>query len=57
MDGEETLENIRYARAHTVDQVNTLLNYAAGMMLDNNTSLLIVDSIMAVFRADFTGRG
>jgi meiotic recombination protein DMC1 len=37
--------------------VAQLLTLAAALMLESPHSLLIVDSIMAVFRNDFSGRG
>lgn len=57
LEGEAALENIRYARGYTVEHLITLLNYAAAMMMESPHSLLIIDSIMAVFRNDYTGRG
>lgn len=57
MDGEEALENIKYARGYTVEHLITLLTYSAALMMETPHSLLIVDSIMAVFRNDYTGRG
>lgn len=57
MDAQEALENIKYARGYTVEHLITLLNFAAALMMESPHSLLIIDSIMAVFRNDFTGRG
>jgi len=57
LDPEETLENIKYAKAYTVEHVISLLNMAAALMLESPHSLLIIDSIMSCFRSDFTGRG
>jgi meiotic recombination protein DMC1 len=57
MDPEATLENIIVARAYTVDHLNQLLMFAAAKMYEEEYSLLIVDSIMAPFRVDFSGRG
>lgn len=54
---DEVLNNIVYARAHSVDSLNTLLVQAAALMLDEPFTLLIVDSIMAPFRAEYSGRG
>jgi len=54
---DEVLENIIYARAHNVDLLNNLLLQAAALMLEEPFALLIVDSIMAPFRVDFSGRG
>lgn len=57
LDPEEVLSNIICARAHTVDSLSTLLNQVAAMMLEDAYSILIVDSIMAPFRVDYSGRG
>lgn len=57
MDPAETLDNIIVARAYTVDHLNQLLMFAAAKMYEEEYALLIVDSIMAPFRVDFSGRG
>ena len=57
LNPNEVLENIIYARAFNVDTLNSLLLQAAAMMLDEPYSMLIIDSIMAPFRADYSGRG
>ncbi len=57
MDPAEALDNIIVARAYTVDHLNQLLMFAAAKMYEEEYSLLIVDSIMAPFRVDFSGRG
>jgi meiotic recombination protein DMC1 len=57
LDPEQALDNIIVARAYTVDHLNQLLMFAAAKMYEEEYSLLIVDSIMAPFRVDFSGRG
>lgn len=57
LDAEEVLNNIMVGRAFTVDSLNTLLMKAAGAMVEDTYSLLVIDSIMAPFRVDFSGRG
>jgi len=57
VDSNSILENIKVARAYTVDHLNSLLLHAAKQMYIEEFSLLIVDSIMAPFRVDFAGRG
>ena len=57
LDPAETLDNIIVARAYTVDHLNQLLMFVAAKMYEEEYSLLIVDSIMAPFRVDFSGRG
>lgn len=44
-------------RAFTVDGLSNLLMQAAGAMVEDQFSLLIIDSIMHPFRVDFSGRG
>lgn len=51
------MENIKVARAYNVDGLNNLLLHAAKQMYLEEYSILIVDSIMALFRVDFSGRG
>ena len=57
LDETATLDNILVARAYTVDHLNQLLMFAAAKMYEDEFALLIVDSIMAPFRVDFSGRG
>jgi meiotic recombination protein DMC1 len=57
LDPNEALDNIIVARAYTVDHLNQLLMFAAAKMYEEEYALLIVDSIMAPFRVDFSGRG
>ena len=54
---EAVLENIVYARAYTVEHKFSLLTLIAAKMIEEPFSLLIVDSIMALFRVDYSGRG
>ena len=57
VDPEEILNGIIVARAYTSDHLNQLLMKAAEKMTEDEYALLIVDSIMAPFRVDYTGRG
>jgi meiotic recombination protein DMC1 len=57
MDAMEVLDNILFARAYTVDHLCQLLMAVASKMNEESFSLLIVDSIMAPFRVDYSGRG
>ena len=57
LDPEGVLNNILVGRAFTVDSLIKLLMQATGAMIDDQYSLLVVDSIMAPFRVDFSGRG
>jgi DNA repair protein RAD51 len=53
----EVLDNVAYARAYNVDHQHHLLIQAAAMMAESRFSLLIVDSLTALYRTDFSGRG
>jgi meiotic recombination protein DMC1 len=44
-------------RAFTVDSVNNLILQAGAAMIEDQFSLLVIDSIMAPFRVDYSGRG
>ena len=57
MDPDETLDNILVGRAFTVEGVTNLINQAAAAMIQDQFSLMIIDSIIAPFRVDFSGRG
>ncbi|KAI0669754.1 DNA recombination and repair protein Rad51 [Trametes maxima] len=58
VDGNMALENILYARAHNSEHQMELINECSIRFAeDKDFRLLIVDSIMALFRADYSGRG
>ena len=57
LDPEQVLQNIMVGRAFTVDAMISLLTQGASVMVEDQYSLLIVDSIMAPFRVDYSGRG
>lgn len=57
LNEDDALDNVAYARAYNADHQLQLLNQAAAMMSESRFSLLIVDSIMALYRTDFAGRG
>ncbi|EPB68323.1 Rad51 [Ancylostoma ceylanicum] len=59
IDQEAMLENVLYARAFTSDHQMELLDYVAAKFHEEMGvfKLLIVDSIMALFRVDYSGRG
>lgn len=57
LDGQDTLDNIAYARAYNTDHQTTLLIQAAAMMAETRFAVLIVDSAMALYRTDYAGRG
>ncbi len=57
LKGEDVLENVSYARAYNSDHQNTLLEQACGMMAEQRYALVVVDSVTAMYRTDYTGRG
>lgn len=57
LNPEAVLNNITYARVYTTEFQSSLLTACAAKMLEEPYSLLIVDSIMALFRVDYSGRG
>ncbi|KAH7390867.1 DNA recombination and repair protein Rad51, partial [Phaeosphaeria sp. MPI-PUGE-AT-0046c] len=57
VDPETTQDNITYARAVNSEHQMELLNKVAEFFVGNEYRLLIIDSIMALFRVDYTGRG
>lgn len=57
MNAKDVLDNVAYARCHNTDHQLNLLVQAAAMMAESRYALLIVDSSMALYRTDFSGRG
>lgn len=57
MNGEDVLDNVAYARAYNADHQSSLLIQAGAMMAESRFSLLVVDSVTALYRTDFVGRG
>jgi meiotic recombination protein DMC1 len=57
MLNQSALENITYARAVNSEHQMELLNKVAEYFVNNEYRLLIIDSIMALFRVDYVGRG
>ena len=57
LDPDETLDNILYARAFTHEQQMELIQMIGAHMTEEQFRVLIIDSITALFRVDFSGRG
>ncbi|KAJ3020442.1 Meiotic recombination protein dmc1 [Thoreauomyces humboldtii] len=58
VDGEAALDNIVVARAHNSEHQMELLNHLAARLCDERQyRLVVIDSIMALFRTDYSGRG
>ncbi|CBY38360.1 unnamed protein product [Oikopleura dioica] len=57
LSGKDVLDNVAVARAFSTDHQMTMLHTCAAMMTESRYSIMIVDSIMALYRSDYSGRG
>ncbi|MBN1160073.1 MAG: DNA repair and recombination protein RadA [Candidatus Diapherotrites archaeon] len=57
MDPDEVLKNIIVGRAYNSDHQMLLLEKAKDLIKEKNIKLIVVDSLTAHFRAEYTGRG
>merc|ERR1712020_821708 len=59
LDQEAVLDNVLYSRAYTSEQQMELLDFVCAKFHEEPGvfKLLIVDSVMALFRVDYSGRG
>lgn len=57
VDPNDILDNILYARAFNHEQQMQLILQAAAQMSEDQYRVMIIDSITALFRVDFSGRG
>jgi len=57
LDTDKVLKNIFVARAYNSDHQMFLIDKAADMIEEKNIKLIIIDSLMSHFRADYMGRG
>jgi len=57
MDPDEALKNIFMARAYNSDHQIVLVEKAEDIIKKENIKIIIVDSLTASFRSDYTGRG
>ncbi len=57
MDPQEALNNIFIARAYNSDHQILLAQKAEEILKKENVKIIIVDSLTASFRSDYTGRG
>ena len=57
LDPEKTLKNIFVARAFNSDHQMLLSEKSEDLIKEKNIKLVIIDSLTAHFRADFSGRG
>ncbi|WUR04600.1 DNA repair RAD51-like protein 2 [Vairimorpha necatrix] len=58
LDPDEALDNVIYARAYNSEHQNELVqNLTVKFAEDPKYKILVVDSIISLFRVDFSGRG
>ena len=57
LDTDTILKNVFVARAYNADHQMLLAEKAGDMIKEKNIKLVIVDSLMAQFRAEYVGRG
>lgn len=57
LDPQTVLDNVAYARAYNSDHQTKLLVDAAALMAQSRFALLVVDSVSALYRTDYHGRG
>ncbi|MBU0953000.1 MAG: DNA repair and recombination protein RadA [Nanoarchaeota archaeon] len=57
LDSDQALERIFMARAYNSDHQMLLVEKAEELIKENNVKIIIVDSLTAAFRSDYTGRG
>jgi DNA repair protein RadA len=57
LDPEKTLKNIYVARAFNSEHQVFLIEKSPDLIEEKNIGLIVIDSLMSHFRADFTGRG
>jgi meiotic recombination protein DMC1 len=58
LDGDAVLDNIAVARAHNSEhQMELLTELAQRLCEEKQYRLVVVDSIIALFRTDYCGRG
>jgi len=57
LDGETVLKNVFYARAYNSDHQIVIVESAPKLIQEENVKLIIVDSVMSHFRAEYIGRG
>jgi DNA repair protein RadA len=57
MDSKKALENIIVVRATTTEQQILTIERADKLVQEKNIKLIVVDSLMSLFRSEFVGRG
>jgi len=54
---DQVLHNVSFARAYNTDHQAHLLHQAYAMMAETSYALVVVDSVIALYRTDYSGRG
>lgn len=57
LEGTTVLKNVYYARAYNSAHQIVIVDSAPKLIQENNIKLIIVDSVMSHFRAEYIGRG
>jgi DNA repair protein RadA len=57
LNGNEILQKVHYARAYNSDHQILIIDSAVKLILEKNIKLIVVDSVMSHFRAEYVGRG
>eukprot|EP00899_Mesostigma_viride_P014743 jgi/Mesvir1/2326/Mv19352-RA.1 len=57
MNGQDVLNNVACARAFNTEHQSRLLIEASALMADSRFCLMVVDSVTALYRTEFNGRG
>jgi len=57
LDPEEVLDNVMFARAYNSDHQTIIVDKIASIVKEKNIKLVVVDSLISHFRAEYVGRG
>ncbi|NHI92944.1 MAG: DNA repair and recombination protein RadA [Candidatus Lokiarchaeota archaeon] len=57
LNPEEVLDNVMYARAYNSDHQTIIIDKLPSMVREKNIKIVIVDSLISHFRAEYVGRG
>ena len=57
LDPKKVLKNIFYSKAYNSDHQVVLAEKAKDLIKEHNIKLIVIDSMMSHFRADYSGRG
>jgi len=57
LDEAQVLNNVVYARAYNSEQQHEILRESCAILANSRFGLVIVDSVTALFRTDYQGRG